>query len=53
LSSYLLDTTLASLPEAEAELLQEMRQLHADRFDPLSYGLNSDIEIGYPRAHQS
>ena len=39
-----IETELVSLPEAEAELLQEMRQLHADRFDPLSYGLNSDSE---------
>jgi methanol---5-hydroxybenzimidazolylcobamide Co-methyltransferase len=41
-----IDTELRSLPETEAELLQEMRQLHADRFDPLSYGLNCGGEIG-------
>jgi methanol---5-hydroxybenzimidazolylcobamide Co-methyltransferase len=40
-----IETELSSLPDAEAGLLLEMGQLHADRFDPLSYGLNSGSEI--------
>jgi methanol--5-hydroxybenzimidazolylcobamide Co-methyltransferase len=35
-----IEVELASLPQDEAALLQEMRLQHAGIFDPLSYGLN-------------